>query len=129
MQVKKLLSLFAALLMWCAVDAQDIHFTQYYMSPLTINPAQTGQFAGTIRLGGIYRNQYASLIRDEFSTPSAFVDSPVLPGFRKKDWIGAGLGFFTDKAGSSQLKRSSFALSGAYPGCFSERGLWKNQER
>ncbi|MEZ4921264.1 MAG: PorP/SprF family type IX secretion system membrane protein [Saprospiraceae bacterium] len=122
MQVKSLLSFLFAFLSCLALQAQDVHFTQFNMSPLTVNPAQAGKFEGTARVGGIYRNQLASIIRDEYGTPGAYVDAPILPGFRKRDWIGVGVGFFTDRAGTSQLKRSSFGLGGTYHLALDKKG-------
>ena len=37
--------------------AQDIHYSQYYASPLTLNPALTGKFNGYYRATAIYRDQ------------------------------------------------------------------------
>jgi hypothetical protein len=33
---------------------------------------------------------------------------------RKRDWIGVGGVFVTDKAGAAALTRTTFSLSGAY---------------
>ena len=40
-------------------SAQDPHFSQFFSSPLTLNPAFTGKFFGTYRVAGNYRNQLA----------------------------------------------------------------------
>ena len=92
--------------------AQDIHFTQFYMVPQGLNPALAGKFEGSVRFGGIYRSQWRSIVgSNHFSTPSAFVDAPILKGFRKKDWIGVGLSLFQDQAGTLSLKRSGCATT------------------
>ncbi len=84
--------------------AQDIHWTMYDMSPLTLNPANTGAYEGTFRIGGIYRDQYNSISNATgFRTPSFFIDSPLLKGFGKNDWIGVGGVLFNDQAGAGQL--------------------------
>lgn len=116
MHLKKLqLSLLIALLAWGSMAAQDIHFTQYNMSPLTLNPANTGAFEGTVRLGGIYRSQWTSVLKsNQFETPSAWVDAPIMRGFRKYDWIGAGMMLFQDKVGAGQLVHNTAKLSAAY---------------
>lgn len=112
----KILLLFATIWLFSSqsASAQDIHFTQYNMSPLTLNPANIGRFQGTVRIGGIYRNQWSSLTSNEWSTPALYADSPLLRGFRKKDWIGVGLGFFTDKSGVGGLVNSAAQLGAAY---------------
>lgn len=76
--------------------AQDIHFTLHEMSPLWLNPARTGAFEGTARIGGLYRAQWFSL--DGINTPSVYIDAPVIRGFRPQDWVGAGLLFIQDNA-------------------------------
>ena len=44
------------------LNSQDIHFSQFYMSPLNLNPAMTGVMNGNIRLTGNYWNQWASVL-------------------------------------------------------------------
>ena len=114
MQVKQLFPIILAFLLCQGLTAQDVHWTQFNMSPLTLNPALQGKFEGTARIGGIYRNQLASVIDDEYSTPGAYVDAPIIQGFRKRDWVGIGAGFFTDRAGTSRLERSSFSIGATY---------------
>ena len=44
------------------VDAQDLHFSQYFNTPLLVNPANTGFNPDyDYRLGGNYRNQWANV--------------------------------------------------------------------
>ncbi len=76
-----------------SILAQDLHFTQYNLAPLSFNPAMTGGFYGSIRVGGMYRDQWGSA----FKTPAFFIDSPILKGFRKQDWIGVGMFAFQDQ--------------------------------
>ena len=42
-------------------NAQDIHFSQFYNTPLIVNPAFTGVFGGDQRAMLIYRNQWSSV--------------------------------------------------------------------
>lgn len=118
MHLKKLhTALVAALLttVLSGLHAQDIHFTQFNMSPLTLNPAHAGRFEGTVRVGGIYRSQWTSILsKRQFETPSAWVDAPIIRGFRRNDWVGAGLMFFQDNVGSGILKHSAAKLGATY---------------
>lgn len=124
MYVRKLLSLFAVVLTLGRLSAQDIHFTQYYMSPLTLNPALAGKFEGTARIGGIYRDQFRSVINQkdidpsvknaQYKTPAIYVDAPIIRGFRKRDWIGVGLSFFSDKAGQGGLAHTGSKIGASY---------------
>ena len=44
------------------VNAQDPHFSQFYASPLLLNPALTGAFPGNVRASGSYREQWPSIM-------------------------------------------------------------------
>lgn len=118
------LSFFFLLCTTVHLGAQDIHFSQYNMSPLTLNPAQAGAFFGTARIGGIYRDQWLFLPKD-YSTRSFFIDAPVVKGFRKKrnDWVGAGFSFEGDRAGTSRLGSSlQGAINAAYHFALNKKG-------
>lgn len=98
-----------------AVKAQDTHFTLHDYNPLWLNPAQTGAYSGTVRIGGIYRGQWYTL--NGLSTPSAYVDAPIIRGLRRYDWIGVGANLISDKAGMGAdlgLQSNYFGFSAAY---------------
>ncbi len=107
-------------------EAQDIHFTHYTMSPLDLNPAHTGQFSGTFRIGGIYRDQWFSFLSGAYRTPAVYIDAPIMKGFGKKtkDWIGLGVSVLNDQAGRGKLNNLNAMLSAAY-----HRSLDKKQTR
>ncbi len=104
-----------------SVQAQDIHFSQYYASPLTLNPALTGKFNGEYRIGGIYRSQWAPAGSPLFMTPSLHVDFSLFKGKLKKDAVGVGLMFFTDRQNKATLVTTQIMLSLAY-----HKGLGRN---
>ncbi len=116
--------LFSALLISVGtLSAQDIHYSLFNMSPLTLNPALTGAFSGSIRIGGIYRTQaFATDNVRGYSTPSVYIDSPVMRGFRKNDWIGVGGVLVSDNAGDLKLTTNIFAFSGAYHLALDKKG-------
>lgn len=117
------LSCFFLLCTTVHLGAQDIHFSQYNMSPLTLNPAQAGAFFGTARIGGIYRDQWLFLPKD-YSTRSFFVDAPIVKGFRKKrnDWVGVGLSMYSDRAGTSRLGSSQQSGNASYHFALNKKG-------
>lgn len=115
MKLEKLLLLFFTVISISSLSAQDIHNTLFNLSPLTLNPALTGAFEGTARIGGIYRAQDFALDGgDGYSTPSFYIDAPIFRGFGKRDWIGAGMMFFQDNSGTLNLKTTTSQLSGSY---------------
>jgi len=114
MHLNRLLGILLGIFMANGLFAQDIHFTQYNMSPMTLNPGLIGGFEGTARVGGIYRNQWSSVIDNEFVTPSFWVDAPIIRGFRKKDWVGVGVMFLSDEAGSVGFEQNSVKFGASY---------------
>ena len=68
---KQLLIIILAVIGSFSLSAQDIHFSQFYSSPLNLNPALTGVMNSSVRLVGNYRNQWASVLKNNaFSTYS-----------------------------------------------------------
>lgn len=97
------------------VQAQDIHFSENYATPLMINPAMTGLFNGQVRVTGIYRNQWRSITEDApYSTIGASIDMDAFKGVRAFDRISLGLMLYSDKAGDSQFSTNHVNLSMAY---------------
>ncbi|MCB0629938.1 MAG: PorP/SprF family type IX secretion system membrane protein [Saprospiraceae bacterium] len=112
---KPLHIIFGALLFCSTLAAQDIHNSLFNMAPLSLNPALTGAFEGTARIGGIYRAQDFGITDARgYYSPSFYVDAPIIQGFRKQDWIGAGFMVYSDNAGSLRLKTNISGLSGSY---------------
>lgn len=109
------------LLIPAIAGAQDIHFSQFYNSPLTLNPTLTGLMEGRARVGVIYRNQWNS-ISTPFSTVSAGFDMPIRKGFSANDMMGAGLVVYYDKAGSAGLSTLNVSGSFAYHKSLSKKG-------
>lgn len=111
-----------ALLFTSNVSGQDLHFTQFHLAPMNLNPALTGAYLGSYRIGGLYRDQYRSVSYDgeavqsakPFQTVTIFADSPIIGGFRKQDWIGIGGNFYFDQAGGASLRNIGQLLSAAY---------------
>lgn len=95
-------------------SAQDLHFTNYNFAPLYFSPAETGSFNGTIRVGGILRDQFSSFITNAYQSQSVYIDSPQSFGILKKDWVGLGLVFYNDSAGDIGFNNTGFLLSAAY---------------
>jgi len=82
-----------------ASTAQDIHFSMFDLAPTLMNPANTGAFLGSIRVGALHRDQWGQSGAD-FVTTSLYADSPVLAiGKKKRDWIGVGMSVLRDVAG------------------------------
>lgn len=94
-------------------QAQDIHFSQFYMSPLNLNPAMTGVMNCNIRLTANYRNQWASVLKTfAYNTYSVSYDQRIPVG--RNDYFGIGGTFWGDKAGEAEFSTLTGKLSLAY---------------
>lgn len=83
------------------VKAQDIHFSQFFETPLLRNPSLAGIFTGDIRLQAVYRNQW-NTVTVPYQTTS------INGEFRSNigggdDYITLGGQIFYDKAGTTAL--------------------------
>jgi type IX secretion system PorP/SprF family membrane protein len=112
--MNKLLPILLAFLFCGQLHSQDIHWTQFERAPLQLNPARTGDFYGTARLTAIARLQSNSIANTGFFTYAFSVDAPIIKGLRENDWVGVGLNFATDKAGTLELGIKSQSFSGSY---------------
>ena len=102
MKNKILFTLMCFLLM-NVVAAQDPHFSQFYASPMTLNPALTGKIDGNFRLAANYRNQWPT-INNAFTTATASFDMPILAGrLPEFDTWGIGIIGLTDQSGNKIL--------------------------
>ena len=105
-----------------AATAQDPHFSQFFASPLTLNPALTGKFDGTLRASGNYRNQLPTF-NNVYITSTVSVDfsilNKVLP---ETDTWGVGVIALTDKAGAGVLTNNYIGISTAYHKALNEDG-------
>jgi type IX secretion system PorP/SprF family membrane protein len=91
--------------------AQDIHFSQFYNSPLTQNPA----FAGALydqEAQINYKEQWKS-IGSPYKTIAASYDLSFQKQKKSKSFFAAGINFYSDKAGDSKMGTTQVNLTGA----------------
>ena len=113
-----------ALLASCAVKAQDLHFSQWYNSPLTTNPANTGFIPeADYRLGANYRNQWSSIMSMPYKTMSVWGDVQLFRERIESGWLGAGGVILRDVAGSGSLTSTKVYGSIAYHQMISDAHL------
>lgn len=97
------------------VQGQDLHFSQFFNSPLTTNPANTGFIPDAdYRIGANYRNQWSSVMTVPYKTISIFGDAQVLRNKLENGWLGVGALLLSDKAGSGSLTSTKVYGSVAY---------------
>ncbi|WP_245898648.1 PorP/SprF family type IX secretion system membrane protein [Chitinophaga niastensis] len=94
--------------------AQDLHFSQYFNSPLTTNPANTGFIPdGNYRIGINYRDQWAT-IPVPYKTMSVYGDFQLFRDKLEYGWVGVGGVILRDVAGSGNLTSTKGYASIAY---------------
>lgn len=102
--------------------AQDPHFSQFFSSPLTLNPALTGKFDGSLRFAANYRNQWPAF-NNVYTTGTASVDFDILTNrIPENDTWGVGIIGLTDKAGGGILTRNYIGVSTSYHKALNENG-------
>ncbi len=104
--------LFLFLILFC--KGQDYVFSQFYNTPIYLNPALTGKINSTWRVIANYRNQYTQV-----ATPAPFTsfgfsfDAGILREALDNDIFGVGVLFINDNQGGF-LKTQHIMISSAY---------------
>jgi type IX secretion system PorP/SprF family membrane protein len=95
--------------------SQDLHFSQFFNSPLSTNPANTGFIPDAdYRIGAHFRNQWSSILSSPYKTTSIFGDAQVLRNTFENGWLGLGALLLNDEAGSGGLRSTKIYGSIAY---------------
>lgn len=95
--------------------AQDLHFSQWFNSPLTTNPANTGFIPDAdYRIGANYRSQYVNVMSVPYKTISIYGDAQVMRERFENGWLGLGGVLLRDVAGSGNLTSTKLYGSLAY---------------
>ena len=104
------------------VSAQDPHFSQFFASPLTLNPAFTGKFDGNIRAAGNFRNQWPT-ISNAFKTETASVDFHIMQNnISQNDTWGVGFMAYNDNTSDGVINYNYASVSTAYHKGLDEEG-------
>lgn len=120
--MKKSLLLILVSVSFAVSYAQDPHFSQFYASPLTLNPAFAGKFDGNVRVAGIHRNQWPS-INKAYVTTSAAVDFRIMQGrIQENDTWGVGLMGFSDQSSNGAVKFNYASAGTAFHKGLDEEG-------
>ena len=99
------------LLMMCfKVNAQDIHFSQFYAIPMNLNPALTGLIEDKISLG--HRQQGNGGLSEKFLTSYVGFEKSV--SLKNKDIFGYGVLVIGDKTAKSGIHSYNLSASGSY---------------
>lgn len=112
---RKILLVQLSLFGYVITHGQDLHFSQFFNSPLTTNPANTGFIPDAdYRLGVHYRNQWSNIMSAPYKTMSVFGDAQVFRDRLENGWLGIGAVVLSDVAGSGSLRSTKIYGSVAY---------------
>ena len=117
MTLPRSLAAASLLLMAAAAAGQDVHLTQFYAAPLSLNPALTGGFDGQLRASVNYRDQYRGLLPSPFVTTQAALDFrfPLeLGGRNSGDAAAVGVMFMSDRVREYDFGTNQVMLSGGF---------------
>ncbi len=113
--MKKSLTIISACILTMQAVGQDVHFTQYFASPLSLNPALTGLTPASYRLAANFRSQWSSVSANPYMTGSFSYDMGTLKGkLNNGDVVGIGVLGMYDRAGQGALQNTTAGISVAY---------------
>ena len=99
---KRIIQYFLIFLLFFSVSnaaaSQDIHFSQFFETPILRNPSLAGIFTGDVRVQAVYRDQWNS-VTNAYKTGS--VNGEIkFPIGKNNDFITTGMQVMYDKAGT-----------------------------
>ena len=108
-----ILNLASCILHLASAYAQDIHFSQFNMAPLTVNPALTGFSGGNHRAFMNYKNQWIGkgAAGATYRTAMFSYDTRLLTKKYKTGYLGAGINAYKDVAGDLKLGTTQLNIS------------------
>ncbi len=120
--MRKFVHLVIFVMISSCVHAQDPHFSQFFSSPLTLNPAFTGKFNGIWRLAANHRDQWPSIPK-AYVTTSTSIDFPIMKNkIPEGDVFGVGISGVSDASANGALKLNYGSLSLSYHKALDESG-------
>ena len=94
------------------LSAQDIHYSQFFVNKLVLNPAEAGMFNGNVRTAVNYKDQWRT-VTTPYKTFSLGVDKAFLQSNKSVN-VGGGFLMSRDKAGDAGF--GTFDASGILSG-------------
>ena len=86
---------------------QDVKFSQYFASPLTVNPSLCGIYSGKFRVMGNYRNQWQEILYP-YKTGTFSAESRLEISNLPDDILAIGFHALTDKSNNGGLRNNTF---------------------
>ncbi len=97
-----------------SANAQDPHFSQYFTSPMTINPSLMGKDVEDWRLTSTLRRQWWGGTVAPYNTYTASIEKRVATNSTGDNQLGIGMMVFSDESNNGLLKDTYLSLGAAY---------------
>lgn len=94
--------------------SQDPYFSQYFTSPMTLNPALIGKGSSATRVMATHRTQWWGSIGSAFVTSSISAEMPIATKKNQNNQLAIGLMGLTDASNAGLLKNNYFSVGVAY---------------
>jgi type IX secretion system PorP/SprF family membrane protein len=104
-----------------SLHAQDPQYSQYFSSPIALNPAFTGYYDGVHRLSTNFRNQWLGA-GDPFTTATISFDTRLAATKLNNNILGVGLMVTGDRTATGTYNSNYASLSTAYHQALDEEG-------
>lgn len=104
---KVILSIVTVGLSLC-INAQDVHFAQFWNNSIQYNPGMAGMIPANLRIATSYRNQWAS-VASPYKTFAFNADTRF--DMKGSASLGAGLSVYKDVAGDTEFGTTNILLS------------------
>jgi type IX secretion system PorP/SprF family membrane protein len=101
--------------MWMTkVQAQDPHFSQYFASPMTVNPSFIGKDVAEWRASINFRTQWWGSLSSPFTTTTVSLEKRIALAKSNSDYMAVGLMLLSDQSNSGLLKNNYLTGGFAY---------------
>lgn len=111
---RQLLLLWSTILLSINLMAQDPHFSQYFTSPMTVNPALAGKSVEDWRGNINMRSQWWGESIKPYYTVSASLEKKLASSENAGNYWGLGTMVISDQSNGGVLKNNYFSLTAAY---------------
>lgn len=107
--------------------AQDPFFSQYFMSPMTVNPAMIGKGTKATRVMANHRSQWwgSGYSSSNFVTNTVSAELPFAKGFTDQSQLALGVMALSDVSNNGILKNNYFSTGLAYNQNLNKEGTKK----
>ncbi len=96
-------------------NAQDPNFSQFFASPMTLNPALIGKGVADWRAIGLYRTQwFGNTQAQPYTTANISLEKKISDPAKENDQLAMGLLFLSDASNAGLLKNNYASLGISY---------------